>query len=153
MTQLPSRILTILLLGLSASADAAPPGEPMPIPATPAIATASDPTIALDAPVRSTIVAGTAPQPITTRPARKPPEKGDISVNFPAAELSAVARAVLGLMTRVAQIKARGDKAAAEQLLEPYVKEGGDFAKLRAVMRERWLRVPKAAFVYAVGLN
>ena len=96
MTQLPSRILTILLLGLSASADAAPPGEPMPIPATPAIATASDPTIALDAPVRSTIVAGTAPQPITTRPARKPPEKGDISVNFPAAELSAVARAVLG---------------------------------------------------------
>ena len=64
-----------------------------------------------------------------------------------------VARAVLGLMTRVAQIKARGDRAAAEQLLEPYVKEGGDFAKLRTVIRARWLRVPKAAFVYAVGLN
>ena len=63
-----------------------------------------------------------------------------------------VAHAVLTLMTRVAQIKARGDKPAAEQLLEPYVKNGTDFATLRGVIRDRWLRVPKAAFVYAVQL-
>lgn len=63
------------------------------------------------------------------------------------------ARVVLGLMTRVAQIKARGDKAAAEALLAPYVAEDTEFARLRGVVRERWLRVPKAAFVYSVGLE
>ncbi len=64
-----------------------------------------------------------------------------------------VEHAVLALMTRVAQIKARGDKAAAEQLLAPYIAETGDFARLRGTIRERWLRIPKAAFVYAVQLD
>ncbi len=64
-----------------------------------------------------------------------------------------VAHAVLTLMTRVAQIKARGDQAAADELLTPYVKEGTEFAKLRDIIRTRWLRVPKAAFVYAVQLK
>jgi hypothetical protein len=64
-----------------------------------------------------------------------------------------VAPAVKALMTQVAQIKGRGDKAAAEKLLAPYVAETGEFATLRGVIRERWLRVPKAAFVYAVKLD
>ncbi len=64
-----------------------------------------------------------------------------------------VANAVLGLMTRVAQIKAQGDKAGAEQLLSPYVTEGNPFADLRAIIRERWLRVSKPSFVYAIRLK
>ena len=64
-----------------------------------------------------------------------------------------VAPAVKALMTQVAQIKGRGDKAAASSLLAPYVAETGEFATLRGVIRERWLRVPKAAFVYSVRVE
>jgi general secretion pathway protein D len=96
-----SRLLGLVVLGLGAGAGcvpafAAPPAEPMAIPATPAIATATDPTIALDAPVRSTIVAGTTTMPVVAKPAHKPPQKGDISLNFPAADVATVAHAVLG---------------------------------------------------------
>ena len=63
------------------------------------------------------------------------------------------AHAVLALMTRVAQIKGRGNTAEAEKMLTPYVSETGEFASLRGVIRERWLRVPKAAFVYAVRVE
>ena len=62
-----------------------------------------------------------------------------------------VASAVLALMTRVAQVKGQGDKEGAEKLLEPHVKEGTDFANLRGVIRDRWLRQPKASFVYSVS--
>jgi general secretion pathway protein D len=96
-----SRFFGLVVLGLGATAGLAPalaasPADPPAIPATPAIANATDPTIALDAPVRSTIVAGTTTMPVVARPARKPPQKGDISLNFPAADVAAVARAVLG---------------------------------------------------------
>lgn len=65
-----------------------------------------------------------------------------------------MAKAVLVLMGNVAQIKAQGDKARAEALITPYVADdSGEFAKLRATIAERWLRVPKAAFVYAVRLD
>jgi len=77
-------------------AGAAPPAQPIPIPATPAIATAPDPTLSLDAPVGATIVPGTTTMPVIARPTRKPPQHGDISLNFPAADVAAVARAVLG---------------------------------------------------------
>lgn len=64
-----------------------------------------------------------------------------------------MAKVVHGLMTQVAGVKARGDKEAAEALIAPHVREGTDFAKLRTVIAERWLRVPKAAFVYGVKLE
>lgn len=92
-SRIASPVLLCVLAGLTAGA--APP-EATPIPATPAIVNAPDPSSALDAPVRSTIVPGTTTPPVATRPPRKAPEKGDISINFPAADVAAVARAVLG---------------------------------------------------------
>lgn len=66
--------------------------------------------------------------------------------------LPKLAPAIKGLMAQVAHIKGAGDKPAAEALVEKYTKKIGDFADLRRVIRERWLRAPKAAFVYAVEL-
>ena len=96
MTLFPSRFVPIVVLGFAGVAHAAPPGDPIPMPSTPAIASASDPTLALDAPVSSTIVPGTTTMPVLARPMRKPPQRGDIALNFPAADIAAVARAVLG---------------------------------------------------------
>jgi hypothetical protein len=54
------------------------------------------------------------------------------------------------LMKHVAGIKARGDKAAAEALLAKYV----DDSKIvpHDIIKERFLRFPKASFVFAVTM-
>jgi hypothetical protein len=52
----------------------------------------------------------------------------------------------------VLQIKAAGDKARAEKLKAQFVDGKGEFATLRATIAERWLRAPKASFVYSVGM-
>jgi hypothetical protein len=57
-----------------------------------------------------------------------------------------LAKVVLG-------IKGRGDKALAEKTRDRYVEDKGDgaaWAKLRGTIQERWLRAPKASFVYSV---
>ncbi|MET0789961.1 MAG: hypothetical protein ABW061_00440 [Polyangiaceae bacterium] len=58
--------------------------------------------------------------------------------------------AVTDLTRVVARIKARGDKPGAEQLKAKWVDSEGDFKSLRAVVAERWLRAPKASFVYSL---
>lgn len=57
------------------------------------------------------------------------------------------------LMTRVAQIKGKGDKASAEQLIKDYVDVTGDNKKFQDTVSERWNREPKASFVYRVKLD
>jgi hypothetical protein len=54
------------------------------------------------------------------------------------------------LMTVVAGIKARGDKAGAEALIKKFV----DDSKIvpHDIIKERYLRFPKASFVYAVAI-
>ena len=47
-------------------------------------------------------------------------------------------------------IKGRGDKAAAVRLREEFVDRDDEWKKLRAVIQERWLRAPKATFVYSI---
>ena len=50
-------------------------------------------------------------------------------------------------------IKGRGDKPLAEKTRDRFVEEAGDgaaWAKLRGTIQERWLRAPKASFVYSV---
>ncbi|MBI4816888.1 MAG: hypothetical protein HY791_11550 [Deltaproteobacteria bacterium] len=59
--------------------------------------------------------------------------------------------AVKELMSIVAQIKARGDRAGAEALLAEHVK--GEVSKLFPVITERLLRAPRSSFVYAVELG
>lgn len=57
------------------------------------------------------------------------------------------------LMRRVAGIKARGDKPDAEALRKTHVEDPGTWQQLRETIRLRWLRVPKASYVYAVWLD
>jgi hypothetical protein len=47
-------------------------------------------------------------------------------------------------------IKSRGDRALAERTRDEWVTEGTAWARLRSVIQERWLRAPKASFVYAI---
>jgi hypothetical protein len=54
-----------------------------------------------------------------------------------------LSRLVLGL-------KSRGDRALAEKTRDEWVNEGTAWAGLRGVIQERWLRAPKASFVYAI---
>jgi hypothetical protein len=59
---------------------------------------------------------------------------------------------VEALMKEVGGIKARGDKRAADKLKKAYVDVAGDRKKLLDTITERWLRAPKASFVYSVKL-
>jgi hypothetical protein len=59
---------------------------------------------------------------------------------------------IVELMKEVAGIKSRGDKARAEALKKAYVDVDGDKKLLLDTIRERWLRAPKASFVYGVDL-
>lgn len=61
--------------------------------------------------------------------------------------------AVKTLMTEVAQIKGKGDKARAEKLIKEYVDVTGDKKKIHDVITERVLRSPKPSFVYAIKID
>jgi hypothetical protein len=55
-----------------------------------------------------------------------------------------------GLAKVVLGIKGRGDKSLAEKTRDNWVKDGTPWATLRGTIQERWLRAPKASFVYAI---
>ncbi len=61
--------------------------------------------------------------------------------------------AIKTLMTEVAQIKGRGDRARAEQLVRNFVDVTGDKKKLHEIITERVLRSPKPSFVYAIKFD
>lgn len=54
------------------------------------------------------------------------------------------------LAARVFRAKARGDKKDAEAMKATWVDAQDDWAERRAVIAERWLRAPKATFVYSI---
>ncbi len=60
---------------------------------------------------------------------------------------------IKSLMTKVAGIKGRGDKPAADALVKEFVDVSGDKKKLHDTVMERWNREPKASFVYSVKLD
>jgi hypothetical protein len=60
--------------------------------------------------------------------------------------------AVDALARRAFRVKSRSDRAEAEALKQAFVDDTGQWKELREVIAQRWLRVPKAAFVYAVEL-
>ena len=54
-------------------------------------------------------------------------------------------------MSRLAfGIKSRGDRVLAEKTRDEWVTDGTAWAGLRGVIQERWLRAPKASFVYSI---
>lgn len=71
-------------------------------------------------------------------------DKGCLSLDQ--AKFPAAAKA---LMIEVAQIKARGDKKGALKLRADFVDADSRTARLETI-KERWLRAPKASFVYAI---
>ncbi len=56
------------------------------------------------------------------------------------------------LAKRVLKAKGKGDKADAEKMKAEFVDADGEWKQLREVITERWLRAPKASFVYSVEL-
>ncbi len=72
-------------------------------------------------------------------------DKGCMEVN-----LDKLPAAIVSLEKRVLAIKGKGDKADAIKLREEQVDKDDAWKKLRAVITERWLRTPKASFVYSV---
>jgi hypothetical protein len=59
-------------------------------------------------------------------------------------------KAIAGLEKKVLGIMARGDKKEAMKLREKYVDAEGAVGALRKLIAERWLRHPRATFVYSV---
>jgi len=58
--------------------------------------------------------------------------------------------AVDDLSRLVFGIKSRGDRTLAEKTRDEWVTDGTAWAGLRGVIEERWLRAPKASFVYSI---
>jgi hypothetical protein len=65
-------------------------------------------------------------------------------------DLGKWAGAIEALEARVLRIKGRGDRADAEALKASFVDSKDEWAQLRGIIAERWLRAPKATFVYSV---
>jgi hypothetical protein len=80
-------------------------------------------------------------------PAANGTDKGCIEINH-----EQLAKAIEAFETRVLRIKGAGDKKDAEALKAEFVDAKDDFANLKNVITERWLRSPKASFVYSVKM-
>jgi hypothetical protein len=65
-------------------------------------------------------------------------------------DLGAYGPAMAALEKEVLGIKARGDKPAAERLRSEFAERDGPWKKLRAVIQERWQRMPKSTYVYSI---
>jgi hypothetical protein len=68
-------------------------------------------------------------------------------------DLAKAPAAIKTLMTDVAQVKAKGDKARAEALIKEHVGAPGEKRPLHQTITERITRAPKASFVYSVKLD
>jgi hypothetical protein len=56
------------------------------------------------------------------------------------------------LAKRVLMAKGKGDKKDAEKMKADFVDAKDEWEKIRASITERWLRAPKASFVYSVKM-
>jgi hypothetical protein len=72
-------------------------------------------------------------------------DKGCFEIHF-----EKMGPAVKKMESTVAGVKARGDKKLAETLQKEFVGKDGETKPTLQVITERWLRAPKASFVYAV---
>ena len=59
-------------------------------------------------------------------------------------------KAIDALMRQAAGIKSRGDVDGAKKLIAEFVNVTGDALSLRETLQKRWLRAPKASYVYAI---
>jgi len=75
-------------------------------------------------------------------------DQGCVEIDF-----DALPAAIESFETTVLEIKASGDKKRAEELKAQFVDAKDDFADVKSTIAERWLRAPKASFVYSVNLQ
>jgi hypothetical protein len=54
------------------------------------------------------------------------------------------------LARRVLKVKSRGDRKDAERMKADFIDDKGEWARLEGIITERWLRAPKATFLYGV---
>ncbi|HEY4222942.1 MAG TPA: hypothetical protein VGO62_16410, partial [Myxococcota bacterium] len=59
--------------------------------------------------------------------------------------------AIIDLEKQVLHIKGAGDKPAAEKMRDEFCEAPGAWADMRKTIADRWLRQPKASFVYAIN--
>ena len=81
------------------------------------------------------------------QPAANGADQGCLELDF-----EALPEAIEAFTTTVLQIKAKGDKKGAEQLKAQFVDAKDEFAGVKDVIAERWLRAPRASFVYSIKL-
>jgi hypothetical protein len=72
-------------------------------------------------------------------------DQGCIEIHF-----DKLADAVRALEETVLKIKAQNDRSGAERLEAQYVDDNDEYARTKQVVTERWLRAPKASFVYSL---
>ncbi len=72
-------------------------------------------------------------------------DKGCLEIDF-----DKLPDAIQSLETAVLQIKAQNNKAQAEQLKADFVDDKDDFAALKQIITERWLRAPRGTLVYSI---
>lgn len=81
------------------------------------------------------------------QPAANGTDQGCLEIDF-----DGLPAAIESFETTVLQIKAKGNKKGAEQLKAEFVDAKDEFAKVKDVIAERWLRAPRASFVYSVEM-
>lgn len=81
------------------------------------------------------------------QPAANGTDQGCLEIDF-----DALPGAIESFETTVLQIKAKGDKKGAEKLKAEFVDAKDEFAKVKDVIAERWLRAPRASFVYSIEM-
>src|SRR5690606_29026727 len=81
------------------------------------------------------------------QPAANGTDQGCMEIDF-----DALPAAIEAFETTVLQIKAKGDKKGAEQLKAQFVDAKDEFANVKDTIAERWLRAPRASFVYSIKL-
>ncbi|WP_428334848.1 type II secretion system secretin GspD [Novosphingobium sp.] len=149
MTRSTNTIAAIAVMSLSCPGTTAA-RPPIDIPATPAIADEKDPTSVLDRPVRTTVVPGTAAMPMMPQAAARPPAHGDITINFPNADVRAVASTVLGDLLHKTYTVAQGVTATVT-LSTPYpVTKGALLDLFEAALRQSGLALVPVAGGYEI---
>ena len=141
--------LTVLWLA-SASAIAAAPPSDIPIPATPAIAQATDPSAEIDRTVRSTVLPGTVTMPAVPRAYTPQTRSGNVSVNFPDADVQAVAQAVLGDILHKKFVVAQGVTGRVSLVTPQAVSRGSLFDLFENALRNANLALVPVAGGYEI---
>jgi general secretion pathway protein D len=132
------------------TAVAATEPQPIPIPATPAIAQEPAPTSNVDPQVRATVVPGTEPQPVVPRPVIVQQRHGAISLSFPGADVRVVAKAVLGDLLRMNYTVAEGVSAPVTLVTERPVAKSALLGLFEAALSHAGLALAPVAGGYEI---